>query len=320
MKPIVRRVHDLADLKDYLRFGNAIWKGATIQQIGFRGQANASWYLTPKSFRSGVLLGFGDSVVSPPSSVVVDQTRAEYEAVRAFVELGDRVGLELPGDIGRFRAHRNRRGSNAENFWTKEWPNEEDLELLAIAQHHGVPTRLLDFTHSPYVAAYFAASECLKLIDHGEKIIEFAIWGVDLRFFRTIQKITNRQSSAGGVMERIREVQVPRHSNNFLRAQSGFFILDNRANANLGVNGRVSLERAFMDRADQWKIRKGYWGTTKFTDFFLPYVKLRILSGLAKDTLRFLHGEGIHAASIFPSHDRIQSALEFMRRQGHDLE
>lgn len=32
----------------------------------------------------------------------------------------------------------------------------DDLEWLASMQHFGAPTRLLDFTHSPYVAAYFA--------------------------------------------------------------------------------------------------------------------------------------------------------------------
>ena len=32
----------------------------------------------------------------------------------------------------------------------------DDLEWLAWMQHFGAPTRLLDFTHSPYVWAYFA--------------------------------------------------------------------------------------------------------------------------------------------------------------------
>jgi hypothetical protein len=54
------------------------------------------------------------------------------------------------------------------------------LEWLSIMQHYGVPTRMIDFTTSPYVALYFAIENANKTADKS-----FAIYALN---YREIQK------------------------------------------------------------------------------------------------------------------------------------
>jgi hypothetical protein len=59
---------------------------------------------------------------------------------------------------------------------TTEHPPKSKLSWLSVMQHYGVPTRLLDFTESPYVALYFA----LETYDHLHNN-DLAIYALDYK-------------------------------------------------------------------------------------------------------------------------------------------
>lgn len=67
-------------------------------------------------------------------------------------------GLRIPGDTPEFRL---RLGEGRLDD-TVQWPPPELVWLLAISQHYGIPTRLLDWSRKPLIACWFAAEEVAK--------------------------------------------------------------------------------------------------------------------------------------------------------------
>jgi hypothetical protein len=68
----------------------------------------------------------------------------------------------------------------ARNYLAKDETPGHLIEWLALMQHHGAPTRLLDLTRSPFIAAYFAFEICNSV---GSENV--AIWGINIHYLKT---------------------------------------------------------------------------------------------------------------------------------------
>jgi hypothetical protein len=189
----------------------------------------------------------------------------------------------------------------ARNYLSKDETPEHLIEWLALMQHHGAPTRLLDLSKSPFIGAYFAFEISWVREDHN-----VAIWGVNTGYLK--------KKALEVLSHEFREALA--ESKNLI--DEGLFekiLIQNDRSLVFPVepfrmNRRYSLQQSIFISTGIAEIPLMKQLRFLDDDLAKSVVKIEVPSHCKNEALRDLQQMNLHRASLFPDLDGYASSLK----------
>jgi hypothetical protein len=185
------------------------------------------------------------------------------------------------------------------NILEPGWPPRDLWPIIGLAQHYGVVTRLLDWTKSPFVAAYFSAKSGIRQLEINEKS-KIAVWACNSAPLDSTSMFSpSRISGVDDPRCRVHVIDVPYTGNPNLAAQSGRFTMVSIEKDHPTLTPESPLDDVLAhirEIVGGHPAGKLMYGESEAS----PFVKISVPAVEAPEILRILRRMGFDASRIFP--------------------
>lgn len=304
----------------------------------FRGESSDLFKLLPTALREegeDLLWRLSGNKNNNERGAELLQIQKEYLILKKFYQIADNRGLHIPNIPGIRDFFYNLIDYNV-TVKPGKWLSEDFFEIAGLAQHYGLPTRLLDWSQDIFVSLYFAVTGAIKAKEKGMHISDnIVLWALNASLATTIYDMTHNEDilKIAGFTKPEKDlfslrIITPQYNGNpNLYAQQGVFTLWEimkpihynvlgQLNTNINVKTdrtplNILIENYFKQINKEKVFSDSLWDSRLLTKTEIPFLfRITLPVEYIYELYDFLKYIKYNASRLFPGYNGIAQSIQ----------